>query len=94
MSSALQSVLSGLQQVNYLTGMPIVIRRRSLSRLIAAVTLTAVGYDYGEPYLLVQCEVLICILSVLTLPNEVLSRKSCTKFSGLMISIDKIHLGQ
>ena len=52
MSSARQSVLTFLQQNNYITRMLIFAYGDQDHNLITVVVLTAVGYDYNESYIL------------------------------------------
>lgn len=56
-SSALQSALTTLLQYNYVTGMLILTHERPVSNLITVSILAAVGYDYGELWFLLRCDV-------------------------------------
>ena len=60
--------------------------------LLTVVMLTAVGYDYGELWTLLQYGVLSSVFSVLTFSNEV-PLWTIHKVFSLTIFIDRIHLG-
>lgn len=71
MSSALQSVLTSLQQNNCVTRRFIFSRGDQFHKLALVAVLTAVGYDYGELYAQSRYDILTCRLSVLTFSDEV-----------------------